>query len=140
MDTVLSIPALMRDHPGMSNLGCYIRKHREALNLRQEAVADEIGRNQSWYSRLENGDLRSMPEPETLRALADVLKVLPADLLQAAGYLTREDREHVHVNPFDKDDPRWALVETLKGYDLTADQAGAVRQVITLMAGKSQAE
>lgn len=124
-----------------TSLGRYVSERRAARNLRAEDVGARVGKSQSWVSRLETGMQKTFPEPEEIAALADVLQVSPRELLEAAGYLSPDDRDDAaNVNPFAVDDPRWALVETIKQYDLTADQAGAVRQVVTLMAKKSQAE
>ena len=112
-------------------LGRYVHQRRTALGLRSEDVAAAIGRNQSWVSRLETGDSKVFPDPEDLHALAVVLQVTPRELLEADGYLSAESRgEHVLVNPFGVDDPRWAVVEALKRHPLTSEQSQAVQALL----------
>lgn len=122
-----------------NTFGRYVSERRAALGLRAEDVGSRVGKSQSWVSRLETGMQKTFPEPEEIAALAGALRVTPRELLEAAGYLTDEDRDTAaNVNPFAVDDPRWALVETLKGCTVTSLQANAIGQVITLMAATVQ--
>lgn len=114
----------------MANFGEHIKARREQLGLRQDEIAFRVGKAQSWYSRLEKGELVNLPEPETLRELGCVLELSMPELLEVAGYLSPDDREHVLINPFGVDDPRWAVVEALKRHPLTSEQSQAVQALL----------
>lgn len=71
-------------------LGPAIKELRETLGLTQGELGDLIGRPQKWVSRLEN-NLKELPEPDVIAALATALKVSESTLLHAAGYLQDSD-------------------------------------------------
>jgi transcriptional regulator with XRE-family HTH domain len=122
-----------------NNLGRYVQARRSALGLRAEEVGAAVGKSQSWISRLETGAQKTFPEPEEIAGLAAVLQITPRELLEAAGYLPADESgDQAMVNPFAVDDPRWALVEALKGAVLDEQQVTAVTGVVMAMAEKSR--
>lgn len=71
----------------MNKLGTYIQQLRsEAGYSTQKALADVIGKDPSWVSRLERGVGKETPPPEDIELLASALHVTQQDLLLAAGY------------------------------------------------------
>lgn len=107
-----------------TNLGNYIRQMREQRGWTLDTLGRKLGRPSTWVFNLEKGNRKNLPEPEELRALAAALGVSHLDLLEAAGYLTPEDRQQVNANPFPRDDIRYRLVEELKRLDLDGPDGG----------------
>lgn len=72
----------------MRALGRFIRARREVLGLSQREFARRIGKEPSWISSLELGRVGAyLPDPESLRRIADVLRVSTHELLAVVGYL-----------------------------------------------------
>lgn len=99
---------------GKRELGEFIQKRRKELGMTQEDLADLVGRDQHWVSRLERGIVR-LPGPEELAQLAQALDVDVAVLLQAAGYLTGD------VSPQPRPVPDSPLAIYLRQLDARAD-------------------
>jgi transcriptional regulator with XRE-family HTH domain len=66
------------------SLGATIRKLRKEQHLTQAQLAQEIGVDESYISKIETGRLNYTPSQETLRLLAQALKVDPLQLLALA--------------------------------------------------------
>ena len=64
---------------GAATLGERIRSHRQAAGLTQEALAQRLGVVKQTIGNYERGERE--PDLATLRAIADILGVTPADLL-----------------------------------------------------------
>ena len=62
-------------------LGREIRRHRKALNLSQEALADSAGLHRTYISLLERGQRN--PSLEVIAALADGLNTTMSSLVGA---------------------------------------------------------
>src|SRR5690349_19318780 len=60
-------------------IGTNLRRHRMALGMTQEALAEAAGITRVAYRNLESGD--SVPRVETLHALARALKVAVQELV-----------------------------------------------------------
>lgn len=71
-------------------MGALIRSAREHTGLRGYELAARIGKQPSYVSRLEQGEIKVLPPPEELAAIADVVGVTVLDLIDAAGYDVRE--------------------------------------------------
>lgn len=68
-------------------MGELVRIRREAAGFRtQKHLADEIGKGQSWLSRLESGAMKEIPPPGDLALLEEAIGVSQAEMLSAAGY------------------------------------------------------
>ena len=66
------------------SLGETIRGLRKSQRLTQAQLAEEIGVDESYISKIETGRLNYTPSQETLRLLAQVLKTDPLRLLALA--------------------------------------------------------
>lgn len=100
-------------------LGARLRQARDQRGWTLEYVAGRMRRPLSWYSTLETGRKKGLPEPFELRQIGEILGLSMPELLEAAGYLSPDDLNEPRANPFERDDPRWQYVETLKRFDLT---------------------
>src|SRR4051812_20988155 len=69
------------------SLGAYINQTRKSRGLSQREVADPVGVDVSYLSKIENDRLEHTPSSRILRALAAQLEVDEMDLLQRAGKL-----------------------------------------------------
>ena len=76
--------------PGESDLGSYIRQRRKAANITQSKLADEVGIDVTYLSKLENG--RQGASETVLRSLAAALDVSAARMLMLAGRVPDELR------------------------------------------------
>jgi transcriptional regulator with XRE-family HTH domain len=71
-------------HSGAKKLGETIRRLRKDNGLTQAQLAENIGVDESYISKIETGRLPYTPSEETLRLLAQVLKADPLELLALA--------------------------------------------------------
>jgi transcriptional regulator with XRE-family HTH domain len=71
-------------HSGAKKLGETIRRLRKDNGLTQAQLAEAIGVDESYISKIETGRLPYTPSEETLRLLAQILKADPLDLLALA--------------------------------------------------------
>ncbi len=69
-----------------ADLGRFLRQHRDALGLSQEALAERAGLRASTINRLEQGSIEN-PRPDTLQALAAAFDISFEDLFARIGYL-----------------------------------------------------
>lgn len=108
----------------------FLRKEREkrGYSIRQLAMYSGISAPQ--ISRIENS-LRGVPKPETIKKLAEGLKMPYEKLMEAAGYLENDD------NTNDTDQPA-ELTEFLKnanvmfhGVPMTEEDKRRVEDVLT---------
>lgn len=98
----------------MNELGSYIAAMRERRGYRtQTALAEAIGKPQTFVSRIERGTAKVLPEPDDLRLIARALNVPMAELLRAAGYLDPDDDTDTITIP--ADDRRAAILDVLDG-------------------------
>ncbi len=65
--------ARFRHSPMLTILGQTVRTFREALGLKQEQMAKQLGYTNGWLSNLETGQLR--PRPDQLTRIAEVLHI-----------------------------------------------------------------
>jgi transcriptional regulator with XRE-family HTH domain len=65
------------------DIGARIRSLRQVLKLTQAEVAERCGIDPSFYGQIERG--ANVPSLRTLYAVAEVLRVEPADLLPKLG-------------------------------------------------------
>lgn len=71
-------------HSGAAKLGETIRRLRKDNGITQAQLAEAIGVDESYISKIETGRLPYTPSEETLRLLAQVLKADPLELLALA--------------------------------------------------------
>jgi transcriptional regulator with XRE-family HTH domain len=68
-----------------SNVGRYLKQHREAKGLSLRGLAATAKVDAAWLSKVERG-IYASPGPRELWRLAQALDVEPADLYLEAGY------------------------------------------------------
>lgn len=111
--------------------GPLLRRLREAAGLPQIGLARAVGVNSGYISRLEAGE-RSAPGVELVRAVADALRLAPAErdsLLAAAGYLPPS------LAQIEAGDPTLALVIGILGDEtIPAAQREEFRAIVRLVA------
>lgn len=69
-------------------IGDYIKKKRESLNVSQRKLADYSGLSNATISRIESGGV--FPDTNTLTKIAKALKVSPSELFGLCGYIEGE--------------------------------------------------
>jgi transcriptional regulator with XRE-family HTH domain len=105
----------------MREFGNSIRKWRiDRGFIRALDFASAIGLAQSGLSRLESGETKTLPPPETVKRISEVLDVPVSELLSAAGYV---DVEH----SADPDDSPRVREYTEKVRRIDWDQPGRAR-------------
>ena len=116
----------------MNNLHTLVKQARERRGFRtQGELAVRIGRDTSYVSRLENGALKEIPQPELLRDLADALGYTVVDLLRAAGYDV-DAPDTSEVITIRRDDPRARVAEIMDALpDEAVEQWIAALEVLT---------
>jgi transcriptional regulator with XRE-family HTH domain len=85
-------------HSGAPKLGETIRRLRKENGLTQAQLAEAIGVDESYISKIETGRLPYTPSEETLRLLAQVLKADQLELL-ALAQKTPEELQSVVNSP-----------------------------------------
>ncbi len=69
----------------MSVFGDFVKLRREELNLDQTELARSLGVHQQTISKWEQA--KTVPKPQRIHRLAEVLRVEVSDLMRFAGYL-----------------------------------------------------
>lgn len=121
----------------MYALGDLIRITREQRGWNQRDLAERLGWDNSRLSRLEKGVAKVLPPPGEMHALADVLGVPEARLLEAAGYRVAGDDPPGDTLTLPAADPRAALVALLAGVpdDAVRTITATVRTLLPALAG-----
>ena len=70
----------------MSNVGDFLKHHRQSMGMKQADVWKAIDINDSVLSNLENGKTQN-PDPLVLKKLAEYYNINPIKLYVLAGYL-----------------------------------------------------
>lgn len=83
------------------SIGRRIREIRKSRNLTQRELADRVGINFTYLSRIENDrlDADQTPREETLQKLADALETDPDELLLLARRIPDSFRERILSRP-----------------------------------------
>lgn len=71
----------------MAKLGSRIRERRKALGLTQRQLADRVGIDFTYLSKIENDVMPYSPSTKALKRFADALQVDELELLQLAEKL-----------------------------------------------------
>ena len=108
-----------------------LKTRREAAGLTVRALGDLIGRSGTFVTDFELRKKSNPPDPETMRRLEDALGWAVSDQLRAWGY-PLPDAPLSLVNPFDRDDMRFRVVEELKALDLNGPDAAFLRMYLRL--------
>src|SRR2546421_5800628 len=85
-------------HSGAEKLGETIRRLRKDNGITQAQLAEAIGVDESYISKIETGRLPYTPSEDTLRLLAQVLKADSLELLSLAQK-TPEELQSVVGSP-----------------------------------------
>lgn len=86
-------PALVMD----TSFGATLRRHRRAAGLSQSALADRIGLDVTYISKIENGRL-APPAADAVIAMAGALGVSPPDLLALTGKIPTAVRRMIGMS------------------------------------------
>ena len=121
--TAIVNSAIRIDSWGMKEFGKLVREAREQLGMRSYELADAIGKQRSYVSRLEAGELKETPPPDDLRRIRRTLNVSMRSLLVSLGYVDADEPEPGIAYMIREDDPRadlLALTEGLSSQDVEA--------------------
>jgi len=72
-----------------AEFGSYLKSVREGKGLTLNQLATYSGISNAQISRIENGH-RGVPKPESIRKLAEALKVPYEEMMEAAGYISEQ--------------------------------------------------
>lgn len=95
-----------------------LKRRREEAGMTTRRLGDRIDRSSTFITDFELAKKSNPPEPLMMKRLAEVLDWPVIDQLQAWGYPVEGPPQTI-ANPFDRDDPRYAFVETIKRFDLS---------------------
>jgi Helix-turn-helix. len=101
----------------MNTYGDELKRRRDAKKWTVREVASLVDRSPTYINDFEIRRKSNPPEPEMMRRLAEVLNWPVVEQLRDWGYAIGDAEQR--ANPFERDDPRWHYVETLKRFDLT---------------------
>jgi HTH-type transcriptional regulator, competence development regulator len=79
------------------SFGAALRRHRHAADMSQRELAERIGVDFSYLSKLENGRLPP-PAADTIVAICDVLGISPNELLALTGKIPSEVQRTVSTS------------------------------------------
>lgn len=82
----------------MPKLGSRIKELRKALRLTQRELADQVGIDFTYLSKIENGVMPYSPSAKTLKRFADALRVDELELLQLAEKLPTDMGAIAHTD------------------------------------------
>ena len=91
-------------------ISVYLKQLREERAFSQRQLALYSGVSNTTISRIEAGD--AMPDAETLKKLAQGLKINPQTLFEACGYIETDDPTPPSESPI-YDEEAWALMEEM---------------------------
>jgi transcriptional regulator with XRE-family HTH domain len=107
---------------GPGEFGRLVLRYREARGMSQQRLAAVAGLSDGYISLIETGRRGARPSRDTVLALAQALRVPPAELLRAAGRLQAGDEltpdagrpsfeEFVRTDPSLRADQKRILIE-----------------------------
>lgn len=70
-------------------MGTLIREHRRAQHLTQRELADAVGIDFTYVSKIENGRLDFPPSNETIQKIADAIGCDRLALMEASGKMVK---------------------------------------------------
>ena len=108
----------------MSDLSKKLSRLRKLRGKTLRALEEETGISNAYLSQLENG-LVKRPRPHVLHKLADYYGVPYEDLMAAAGYLTRSNKEH-------PDDPELVEIQLMSA-GLSGEQRKTLKRFIRFL-------
>ena len=82
----------------MQNLGSRIRELRKALGLTQRQLAELVGIDSTYLSKIENDVMTYSPSTKALKRFADALKVDELELLRLAEKLPTDMGAIAHTD------------------------------------------
>lgn len=115
----------------MISLGNKLRELRRKIGLTQHELAEQVGVDDSYISKIENDRLPYPPSGETLRQLARVLQTNPLELLSLA------DRTPKEFAGFSSSPDAYEFFETAARYDLRKSDWQALKHVLEQRRGRS---
>ncbi|WP_275999315.1 helix-turn-helix domain-containing protein [Aneurinibacillus migulanus] len=112
----------------MTNFGQFLRNLRNKKDMTVNQLAMYSGVSAAAISRIENGK-RGVPKPETIRKIAEALKVPYEELMEAAGYLPEENPSSSQKQSL-LNDPELNIA-FYDGYDeLSPEEQEAVKEIV----------
>ncbi len=115
----------------MNSLGHKLRELRHKVGITQHDLAEQVGVDDSYISKIENDRLPYPPSGETLRLLARVLQTNPLELLSLA------DRTPKEFAGFSSSPDAYEFFETAARYDLRKSDWQALKQVLEQRLGRT---
>jgi len=115
----------------MRSLGHTLRELRRKVGLTQHELAEQVGVDDSYISKIENDRLPYPPSGETMRLLARVLRANPLELLSLA------DRTPKEFAGFSSSPEAYEFFETAARYDLRKSDWQALKQVLEQRLGRT---
>lgn len=80
------------------NFGDQIKDLRKQQHMTQRELADELGVNFTYISKIENGKLDVLPSEDLIRRMAQILETNAEDLLDLAGKLDVKELRQVAMD------------------------------------------
>ena len=99
----------------MQRFGKLIEDGMKERGLVGYQFAAMLGKQQSWLSRILNGQNANPPTPEDMRALSQTLGIPVRAMLEALGYLEPTELEPQIAYIIERDDPRAEILAMLEG-------------------------
>ncbi|SFL09532.1 Transcriptional regulator, contains XRE-family HTH domain [Paenibacillus sp. 1_12] len=99
-----------------TQFGSYLKSVRERKKISINQLALDSGISNAQISRIENG-LRGIPKPETIRKLADALKVSYEEMMSQAGHMPEERLHEI---------PEWATYRDKRDFKKMLEEDGEV--------------
>jgi transcriptional regulator with XRE-family HTH domain len=78
------------------SLGSKIKESRKKMGLTQRELAEAVGIDFTYLSKIENGNIPYSPSVATLKRLAEKLEIGELELLQLAGKLPGDVQKIAH--------------------------------------------
>lgn len=77
----------------MDDFGTTLKKLRKQKRITQRDLAERIGVDFTYISKIENGQLKNTPAIQTIEKIADVLEADPNELILLADKIPTEFKE-----------------------------------------------
>ena len=102
---------------GMQEYSALIKSAREAKGMTIDDQSRALGRPTSFVWRIEQGKNANPPDPETVRALGEVLEITRTAQLLALGYIDPQEVEPGIAYAVPE-----AIAKKLEGHGLTVER------------------
>lgn len=109
-----------------TSFGDRIKELRKRQHMTQRELADALGVNFTYISKIENGKVRHLPSEDLIRHMAHILEVNAEDLLDLSGKIDGKRLQQIAL-----DNPVAAVIlRKMQSGNLTKKQWDKIKRIV----------